>query len=39
VSLYIIPSLTPDREENGMGYHIAINGLGQFRRRTAVMMI
>jgi len=25
VSLYIIPSLTPDREENGMGYHIAIN--------------
>jgi hypothetical protein len=25
VNLYIVPTLTPDREENGMGYHVAIN--------------
>ena len=25
VMLYIIPTLTPDREENGMGYHVALN--------------
>jgi hypothetical protein len=24
-SIYIIPTITPDREENGMGYHVAIN--------------
>jgi hypothetical protein len=25
VNLHIVPTLTPDREENGMGYHVAIN--------------
>ena len=25
VNLFIVPTLTPDREENGMGYHVAIN--------------
>src|SRR3954454_19175313 len=25
VNLFIVPTLTPDREESGMGYHVAIN--------------
>jgi len=25
VRLHIVPTLSPDREENGMGYHVAIN--------------
>jgi hypothetical protein len=25
VNLHIVPTLTPDQEENGMGYHVAIN--------------
>ncbi|UEM24175.1 hypothetical protein JL100_024210 [Skermanella mucosa] len=25
LGLHIVPTLTPDREENGMGYHVAFN--------------